>query len=106
VDINSALPIPHFAIVDGIVGMEGNGPIQGQARHCGVLIFGQDFVAVDATAARLMTLEPTKIMYLDFADQFLGNTSIERIEQIGEHVESFRQDFRVISSFQHLKTAA
>ncbi len=30
VDINSSLPIPRFAIVDGIVGMEGNGPLQGR----------------------------------------------------------------------------
>jgi uncharacterized protein (DUF362 family) len=106
VDINSTLPVPHFAIVDGIIGMEGNGPIQGQAKHCGVLIFGQDFVAVDATAARLMALEPTKIPYLTFAEQFLGNSARERIEQIGEQVETFKQDFRVIPSFAHLKTTA
>ena len=103
VDINSALPIPHFAIVDGVVGMEGNGPIQGQAKHCGVLIFGSDLVAVDATAARLMTLEPTKLTYLTYADHFLGNIAHERIEQIGERLEIFQQDFQVIPSFQHLK---
>src|SRR5262245_66568541 len=48
-DINSSLPIPQFAIVDGIVGMEGNGPLQGQAKQSGVLILGEDLVAVDAT---------------------------------------------------------
>ena len=63
-DINSSLPLPQFAIVDGIVGMEGNGPLQGQAKATGVLVFGDDLVAVDATAARLMTLEPHKIDYL------------------------------------------
>ena len=60
-DINSSLPLPQFAIVDGIVGMEGNGPLQGQAKAAGVLIFGDDFVSVDASAARLMKLEPRKI---------------------------------------------
>ena len=45
-DINSSLPIPQFAIVDGIVGMEGNGPLQGQAKQSGVLILGHDLVAV------------------------------------------------------------
>ena len=34
-DINSSLPLPQFAIVDGIVGMEGNGPLQGQAKNAG-----------------------------------------------------------------------
>src|SRR5262244_190015 len=102
-DINSSLPIPRFAIVDGIVGMEGNGPIQGTAKHCGVMIFGEDHVAVDATAARLMNIEPMKIKYLEWAEQFLGNTAEEKIEQIGERLDSFRQDFHVIQSFQHLK---
>jgi len=104
VDINSALPVPRFAIVDGIVGMEGNGPIQGQAKPCGVLVFGDDFVAVDATAARLMTLEPRQIEYLANAGQFLGNITQERIEQIGERLETFRQDFAVIPSLHQLKT--
>jgi len=106
VDINSALPIPQFAIVDGIVGMEGNGPIQGQAKHCGILILGDDLVAVDATASRLMTLEPQKIEYLAYAGQFLGNIMHSRIEQIGERVESYRKDFLVVPPFEYLKTPA
>lgn len=104
VDINSVLPIPQFAIVDGIVGMEGNGPIQGQAKHCGTFIFGDDLVAVDATAARLMMLEPTKIEYLAYAGKFLGNVMPSQIEQVGERIESYRKDFSVIPSFEHLKT--
>jgi len=103
-DINSTLPTPRFAIVDGIVGMEGNGPLQGEAKHSGVLIIGDDPVAVDATSARLMRLEPRKIRYLEKAGEFLGNIAYERIEQIGEKLERFEQDYRVIESFQYLKT--
>ncbi|SPE39791.1 conserved hypothetical protein [Candidatus Sulfopaludibacter sp. SbA3] len=47
-DLHAAFP-RHFAIVDGIVGMEGNGPIQGVPKHAGVLVAGRDPVAVDAT---------------------------------------------------------
>ena len=50
-DINAVLRIPRFNIVDGIVGMEGNGPIQGEAVHSGVILLGSDPVAVDATGA-------------------------------------------------------
>jgi uncharacterized protein (DUF362 family) len=103
VDINSTVRVPTFAIVDGIVGMEGNGPIQGDAKACGVLIFGNDFVAVDATAARVMTLNPRKIGYLETAGQFLGNLEEERIVQIGEPIDRFRTDFKVLPSFQRLK---
>jgi uncharacterized protein (DUF362 family) len=102
-DINSSLPIPQFAIVDGIVGMEGNGPLQGQAKQSGVLILGHDLVAVDATAARLMKIEPKKIEYLETAGRFLGNISHERIELVGEQLDRFQQDYRVIENFQELK---
>lgn len=103
VDINSSLPLPRFAIVDGIVGMEGNGPLQGQAKNAGVLVFGADFVAVDATAARLMKIEPRKVRYLEMAGEFLGNIGYQQIEQIGEPVERYQQDFRVIEDFAEIK---
>jgi uncharacterized protein (DUF362 family) len=102
-DINSSLPIPQFAIVDGIVGMEGNGPLQGQARQSGVLVLGDDFVAVDAISARLMMIEPRKIEYLEIAGGFLGNISHDRIELVGERLERFQQNYRVIENFQDLK---
>ena len=103
VDINSSLPLPRFAIVDGIVGMDGNGPLQGQAKKSGVLVFGADMVAVDATAARLMKIEPRKVKYLETAGEFLGNLGYEQIEQVGEPVERYQQDFRVIEAFADLK---
>ncbi len=102
-DINSSLPIPQFAIVDGIIGMEGNGPLQGEAKQSGVLIFGDDLVAVDATAARLMTIEPRKIDYLEMAGRFLGNISRDRIQQVGEQLERYQQNYRVIEDFKELK---
>ena len=105
VDINSSLPAPQFAIVDGIVGMEGNGPIQGDPKPCGVLVFGDDLVAVDATAARLMSIEPRKIKYLEHAAKFLGNVEYEQIAQIGESVESLQKEFRVIQLFEGMRVA-
>jgi uncharacterized protein (DUF362 family) len=105
-DINGALPVPQFAIVDGIVGMEGNGPIQGKPKKSGVLVLGDDLVSVDSTAARLMRLEPAKIRYLEKAAEFLGNIETDKIEQIGERYEMLRQDFQVIESFQNLKSVA
>ena len=62
-DINAAVR-PHLAIVDGIVGMEGDGPIMGTPRHAGVLVMGTNLPAVDATAARLMGIDPWRVAYL------------------------------------------
>jgi uncharacterized protein (DUF362 family) len=103
VDINSSLPVRRFAIVDGIVGMDGNGPLHGQAKPAGVLVFGEDPVAVDATAARLMMIEPRRVKHLQVAGQFLGNLAVESIEQVGERIDAYRKDFAVLSDFADLK---
>ncbi|MEW5978874.1 MAG: DUF362 domain-containing protein [Acidobacteriota bacterium] len=102
VDINSTVP-SHLTIVDGIVGMEGNGPIQGKPRHCGVLVFGTDPVAVDATCTRVVGLKPEGISYLEIAGRFLGNLEEQRIGQIGEAIATVQTKFEVIDSFRHLK---
>src|SRR5258708_37302558 len=43
-----------FAIVDGIVGMERNGPIQRTPKQSGCVVMGSDLVAVDSTCCRIM----------------------------------------------------
>jgi uncharacterized protein (DUF362 family) len=103
VDINSSLSVPRFAIVDGIVGMEGDGPIRGEAKHAGVLVMGEDFVAVDATCARLMRIDPAAVKHLAWAGEFLGNVQADRIEQIGEDVDRLQQDFRVLPRLDFIK---
>lgn len=100
-DINAAVR-PDFAIVDGIIGMEGNGPIQGQAKQCGLLVAGDDPVAVDATCARIMGLLPEKIEYLARAATLLGHIQPDRIQQIGESVSGTRKPFSVLPAFNYL----
>ena len=56
-DINASLP-KTLAIVDGIAGMEGDGPILGSPKQMGLVIVGTNPTAVDATIARIMGLEP------------------------------------------------
>jgi len=102
-DINAALDVPRFNIVDGILGMEGNGPIQGEAREVGVLVFGSDPVAVDATGARLMSFDPWRVGYLADADRFMGNIADDLVDMRGETLSRFRTDFRVIDRFQNAK---
>jgi uncharacterized protein (DUF362 family) len=102
-DINAAVR-PDFAIVDGIVGMEGNGPIQGLAKPCGVLVLGDDPVAVDATCARIMGLLPEKINYIARASSLLGHIRTDQIDQIGESISSTRTPFAVLDAFSHLKS--
>ena len=106
-DINATLTsVRRFAIVDGIVGMEGNGPIQGEARDVGALVFGADPVAVDATCCRLMNIDPERIDYIAEAARFLGNIDAGTIRQQGEEVARLAQDFAVIEPFASVKSTA
>ncbi len=105
-DINAVVTVPRFSIVDGIVGMEGDGPIQGEPKPTGVVVFGSDPVAVDATCARIMGLEPSRIRYLSEAARFLGNLAEERTVQVGENPIRYRQDFHMLDHLRGLKMEA
>jgi uncharacterized protein (DUF362 family) len=100
-DINSTVR-PDFAIVDGIIGMEGNGPIQGTPKSSQVLVLGDDPVAVDATCARVMGLDPQRIDYLAKAGTLLGHLKPEKIQQLGETIASVRSQFAVLPAFQNI----
>jgi uncharacterized protein (DUF362 family) len=100
-DINAAAR-PDFAIVDGILGMEGNGPTQGKPKACGVLVFGDDPVAVDATCCRVMGLRPERVKYLARAGTMLGHLQADKIQQVGESIETVRHTFEVLPAFRHL----
>jgi uncharacterized protein (DUF362 family) len=92
---------PDLAIVDGIVGMEGDGPLNGTPKSFGTLIMGCDPLAVDATCCRLMRLLPEKIGYLVLgARKKLGLMQEANIQQIGETIEARAQSFAVMP---HLK---
>lgn len=91
-----------FAIVDGIVGMEGNGPIQGEPKAAGVLVMGSDLVAVDATCCRIMGILPERVEYLKLAAA-RGQLSEAGIEQRGERVCSVTGSFKLIPELQYLR---
>ncbi len=95
---------PHLAIVDGVVGMEGDGPIMGRPKLAGVVLMGRDVVAVDATAARVMGLRPDRVSYLAEAARFLGNIDVKKIPMRGEPIERFITPFDVLPAFDHLRT--
>ena len=91
-----------FALVDGIVGMEGNGPIQGRPKHAGVLVMGQDLAAVDSTCCRIMGIDPAKVEYLRLASR-VGHVRESGIEQRGERPAAVRTNFELIHQFRNLR---
>jgi uncharacterized protein (DUF362 family) len=57
-------PPRYLAVVDGIIGGEGNGPMAPDPRPCGVIIAGVHPVAVDCVAATLMGFDWRRIRML------------------------------------------
>jgi uncharacterized protein (DUF362 family) len=100
-DLYHTLPA-HFAIVDGIVGMQGNGPIQGTSKRAGVVVAGRNLAAVDASCCQIMSIDPRRIEYLRLA---VGDVEglLKSIRQIGEPVESVRTRFELLSEWSGLR---
>ncbi|MBW2107315.1 MAG: DUF362 domain-containing protein [Deltaproteobacteria bacterium] len=94
-DINAVVR-PHLAIVDGILGMEGDGPIMGRPKHAGVLVLGKNLTAVDATCCRIMDIAPEKVTYLAAASLILGPVNEAGIRQRGERVSAVRTRFALV----------
>src|SRR6266853_1075119 len=84
-DMCATVPV-HFVIADAIVAMEGNGPLNGNPRPLNRIVLADDPVAADATCARLMGLDATRITHIRIGAQFLGNASTERIDQVAESI--------------------
>jgi uncharacterized protein (DUF362 family) len=97
---------PDYVIIDGIVGMEGNGPINGDPRAAGVVIVGDDPVAADATAAHAMVIDPERVPYLREAGRFLGQVHLEDVTQVGEDPDATRVPFRLVPEFAHLRAGS
>lgn len=93
-----------YAIVDGIVAMEGNGPIQGTPVNMGVVVMGRDLVAVDSTCARLMGVDPGVIGHLRSAER-LGYFAEASIEQRGESLKGLAKRFALMPEFGHIRLA-
>ena len=74
---------PHFVIADGIVAMEGDGPLNGTAKNLGTLLLSDDPVAADSILAPMLGFEPNLIRYIQEARHFLGNPDEHSILRLG-----------------------
>jgi uncharacterized protein (DUF362 family) len=91
-----------FAVVDGVVGMEGDGPLFGDPVPSGVLVMGHDGVAVDATCARLMGLDPDEVEHLDFmAWAGLGLADAARLDLRGANLSDLGRNYAVPPQANH-----
>jgi uncharacterized protein (DUF362 family)/Pyruvate/2-oxoacid:ferredoxin oxidoreductase delta subunit len=75
---------PTLAIMDAVVGMEGEGPAGGTPRHVGAVLASADCVAMDVVAASMAGLSPMEV-YTNkaAARRGLGPASVEEVDVVG-----------------------
>ncbi|MBM3957783.1 MAG: DUF362 domain-containing protein, partial [Gemmatimonadetes bacterium] len=84
---------PDLSVIDGVVGMEGNGPVSGTAVNSGVALAGVDPTAVDAVGAQVMGYDPRTLGYLYYLMELQG-FSADDIRVVGERVEECVTKYR------------
>ncbi|MFQ6086523.1 MAG: DUF362 domain-containing protein [Candidatus Bathyarchaeia archaeon] len=85
-------------VVDGIVGMEGMGPIRGSPVQLGLIISGLNPVTVDAVCCHIMEINPYVVEPLWKAYKSgVGEINIKRIQVIGETIDNVKMKFRLPS---------
>ena len=76
---------PDLFIMDAVVGMQGNGPASTELRWIGRVLASDNPVALDATVARMMGLEPGRLRFLQRAKELgLGDFDPAAIHLEGE----------------------
>jgi uncharacterized protein (DUF362 family)/Pyruvate/2-oxoacid:ferredoxin oxidoreductase delta subunit len=89
VDLNTLIK-PRLYIMDGITAMEGNGPRSGKLKQLNVLLFSSDPIALDATACRIINLNPAIVPTSQPGEAArLGTYHAENIALVGGDIDSF-----------------
>ena len=73
---------PNFVIADGIIAMEGDGPLNGTPKPLHTILLADDPVAADAELTRLLGLSPDRVRYIQEAGRFIGNISSASISKL------------------------
>ncbi|MGQ9679832.1 MAG: DUF362 domain-containing protein [Candidatus Bathyarchaeia archaeon] len=96
-------------IVDGIVAMEGNGPLIGTPRKLDLIVAGTNPVAVDSICCRMMGFEPAEVKHIINAEKLgIGESNLKSIELVGDVQEfksySFERPYTIKASIKSLKS--
>lgn len=95
---------PDFAILDGVVSMEGNGPISGDSVDTGWVMAGGDFLAVDTLALYLMGIDLNDVGYLALcAKEGMGSVYPESVEIAGDDPIKLRKNLSMHPNFELLR---
>ena len=86
---------PDIAIVDGTVGLQGNGPGGTNSVPLGIAVASGDVFAADAVTSKAMGFEPMEIGLFNYANELgYGTADLNNIDIIGPEIESVAVPFK------------
>jgi len=95
---------PHLGIIDGFIGMEGDGPVSGKPVEWGVAVASCDTVAADCLAAQLMGFEVSDIGYLWYCQRKgLGVGDMRDMDILGANPKDCYHRFQPHSTYEEQK---
>ena len=84
IDLNRVRPI-DFAVIDGVWGMQGQGPLHGTPVATDVVLAGLNRVAVDRVGLNVMEFSQNAVTYLNYAAQAgLGPANTSDVTVLGD----------------------
>jgi uncharacterized protein (DUF362 family) len=87
---------PDLSVIEGMEGMEGNGPNWGTPVDHRVCIAGIDWLASDRVAVELMGIDYANVGYLNYcADAGMGEGDLDKIEIIGEDLRDHIKPYKL-----------
>jgi len=87
--------LPDLGVIDGLVGMEGNGPVSGEPKKWGVFAASTNPVELDAIIAYAMGFNPKDIGYLYFLNRWgYGEIDPEKIRVVGVSIDEVKTCFK------------
>jgi uncharacterized protein (DUF362 family)/Pyruvate/2-oxoacid:ferredoxin oxidoreductase delta subunit len=94
-DLHETYP-PSVAVMDAIVGMEGEGPTNGIPRQIGLIMASTSCTALDYVAATLANFQPFTVPTIELAhERGIGPSALQDITIFGEDVkELIMEDFK------------
>ena len=96
----ATLVMPDIGVVDGVIGMEGNGPVGGTPKKWGVVFASTNPVHLDAIVAYCMGFNPVDIGYLYFLNRWgYGEIEPSKIPIIGEKPDNVKIKFKPHSTY-------
>lgn len=92
---------PDLTVIDGTVGMQGNGPMDGYAIQSNVVLASHHAIAADVVGLQIMGFSLDQVGYLRYAMQ-LRNLTLDDIEVVGASIDEVLIAFAAPDGIQEI----